>query len=57
MHCARAFDLALEAEGCDIFQRFSDAEFAKVRPRAHRCSAAGSLAQPRCWHLVWLADW
>lgn len=30
MHCCRAFELALDKEGCDIFRRFSNAEFAQV---------------------------
>ncbi|KAI8463225.1 MAG: hypothetical protein J3K34DRAFT_381092 [Monoraphidium minutum] len=31
MHCARAFELALSRDGCDIFRRFADAEYARAR--------------------------
>jgi len=31
MHCARAFELALERDGCDIFSRFSDEEYTQAR--------------------------
>ena len=31
MHCARAFQLALAAPGCDVFARFSDEEYARAR--------------------------
>jgi hypothetical protein len=36
MHCARAFELALEAEGCNVFERFSDAEYTQVGLRRGR---------------------
>jgi hypothetical protein len=37
MHCCRAFELASELEGCDVFARFSNEQYVKVGPaaRAH----------------------